>query len=100
MPSRWLYGNPSALILRRRPASEPFSEQPERSNVAPPVPFFGTLKQELVAARIFTSVREAMAEVGAYLHLFHNSTRSHSTLDFHSPMEAENRLLASMSEAA
>lgn len=62
--------------------------------------FFGTLKQELVAGRTFTSVREARAEVGTYLHHFYNATRLHSTLGFHSPVELENQLLASMSEAA
>jgi putative transposase len=62
--------------------------------------FFGTLKQELFADKAFESIGQARSQIGAYIHRFFNQERLHSTLDYRSPVEAENQAMAPVREAA
>ncbi len=53
--------------------------------------FFGTLKTELVFREIFSTRREAIAEVIDYIEMFYNSHRLHSFLGYLHPIEFEKR---------
>jgi putative transposase len=52
--------------------------------------FFATLKNELVHTTTFHTHAQAHQEIGAYIELFYNHTRLHSTLGYITPNEAEN----------
>lgn len=51
--------------------------------------FFGTLKQELVYHRTYTTREEATKEIFEYIEVFYNRQRCHSTLGYMSPMTFE-----------
>jgi putative transposase len=53
--------------------------------------FFATLKKELVHRRSWPTRRELTSEVFEYIEAFYNRTRRHSTLDYLSPTDYENR---------
>lgn len=55
--------------------------------------FFATLKKELVHRRSWPTRRELMSEVFEYIEAFYNRARRHSTLDYLSPLDYENRTL-------
>ena len=55
--------------------------------------FFATLKKELVHRRSWPTRRELSGEVFEYIEAFYNRTRRHSTLDYLSPTDYENRTL-------
>ena len=52
--------------------------------------FFATLKNELVHTTTFHTHTQAHREISAYIELFYNHTRLHSTLGYTTPNEAEN----------
>jgi putative transposase len=51
--------------------------------------FWSTLKWELVFRRHFASRLQAQSEIFDYLEVFHNRQRSHSALNFGSPVDFE-----------
>ena len=51
--------------------------------------FFGTLKQELVRGRVWSSVPAARRDVGDYIHEFYNSRRLHGANGLRSPAAIE-----------
>ncbi len=51
--------------------------------------FFATLKKELIHRRRFKSREEAKLAIINYIETWYNSNRSHSSLDYMSPMEYE-----------
>jgi transposase InsO family protein len=51
--------------------------------------FWSTLKLELVYRRDFVSHRQARSEIFDYIESFYNRQRSHSALDYHSPVDFE-----------
>ena len=53
--------------------------------------FFGTLKRELVYHRQYRTRDEATQDIFAYIEVFYNRLRRHSTLGYHSPAEFEAR---------
>ena len=53
--------------------------------------FFGTLKRELVYHRRYVTREEARQDIFAYIEVFYNRQRRHSTLGYHSPAEFEAR---------
>jgi transposase InsO family protein len=53
--------------------------------------FFGTLKQELVNRRSFSTREEARREVFAYIEVWYNRQRRHSSLGYVSPVEFEEK---------
>ena len=55
--------------------------------------FFATLKKELVHRRSWPTRRELIGEVFEYIEAFYNRVRRHSTLDYLTPLEFENRTL-------
>jgi putative transposase len=55
--------------------------------------FFATLKKELVHRRSWPTRRELTSEVFEYIEAFYNRTRRHSTLEYLSPADYENRTL-------
>ena len=55
--------------------------------------FFATLKKELVHRRSWPTRRELSGEVFEYIEAFYNRTRRHSTLDYLSPADYEDRTL-------
>ena len=59
---------------------------------APAESFFGTLKVELVGDRVFASRAVARTEVFEYIEAFYNRTRSHSSLQYVSPVEFERKI--------
>jgi transposase InsO family protein len=61
---------------------------------APVESFFGTLKQELVNRRRFATRLQARQEVFAYIEVWYNRQRRHSSLGYVSPAEFERRALA------
>lgn len=62
--------------------------------------FFGTLEQELGTNARWSSVAHARTDVGAWIRVFYNDLRLHSTIGFHSPVEFEALHRASITEAA
>ncbi|WP_181043874.1 integrase core domain-containing protein [Actinokineospora auranticolor] len=52
--------------------------------------FFATLKNELVHHTTYHTHTQARHEIAAYIELFYNHTRLHSTLGYITPNEAEN----------
>ncbi len=56
--------------------------------------FFGTLKQELVNRRRFATREVARQEVFAYIEIWYNRQRRHSSIGYVSPAEFERRALA------
>jgi len=55
--------------------------------------FFATLKKELTRRRSWPTRRELQSAVFAYIEGWYNRRRLHSTLDYHSPVDYENRTL-------
>ena len=53
--------------------------------------FFASLKTELVAFERFRSRQEAKDKLFAWIEAFYNRSRRHSTLDYLSPVEYENK---------
>ncbi len=51
--------------------------------------FFGTIKQELIYHRTYTTREEATKEIFEYIEVFYNRQRRHSTLGYMSPMTFE-----------
>jgi transposase InsO family protein len=66
---------------------------------APVESFFGTLKQELVNRCHFATRDVARQEVFAYIELWYNRQRRHSSLGYVSPAEFEHRALQSSASA-
>lgn len=55
--------------------------------------FWGSLKSERTEGRIYVTRDAAKADVVDYIEMFYNSVRSHSTLDYVSPMQFEKQFL-------
>ena len=55
--------------------------------------FFATLKKELTRRRSWPTRRELQSAVFAWIEACYNRRRLHSTLDYHSPVDYENRTL-------
>jgi len=53
--------------------------------------FWSTLKQELIYRRQFASHAEAQLEIFAFIEGFYNQTRLHSSLNYLSPVDFENK---------
>ena len=53
--------------------------------------FFATLKKELIRRRTWPERRELTGEVFDYIETFYNATRRHSTLDYLSPAQFEEK---------
>ncbi len=51
--------------------------------------FWSTLKLELVYRRTFSSRAQAQSEIFDYVETFYNRQRSHSALDYRSPIDFE-----------
>ena len=54
--------------------------------------FFATLKAEGVERHDFQTIEQARASIFAYLAIFYNRQRLHSSLGYHSPMAFEHLL--------
>jgi putative transposase len=66
---------------------------------APVESFFATLKTELIARRRYRSRAEASSDIEAYIELFYNLRRKHSTLGYLSPAAFEVKHHASARKA-
>lgn len=53
--------------------------------------FFGTLKDECVGSTIYSSHDEARLELFTYMEVYYNRVRRHSTLDYVSPLNYEQK---------
>ena len=53
--------------------------------------FFASLKRELTKGERFATRRELEQQLAQYIDVYYNTERMHSTLDYVSPMEYENR---------
>jgi transposase InsO family protein len=56
---------------------------------APMESFFGTLKDELVHQRHYSTREEARQSIADYIELYYNSQRMHSALEYQTPIEWE-----------
>ncbi len=54
--------------------------------------FFHTLKVELMTDRIFRTRKEARLAIFDYIEIFYNRQRKHSTLDYLSPNDFEEKM--------
>lgn len=54
--------------------------------------FFSSLKTERTARKVYRTRDDAKADVFGYIERFYNPKRRHSTLDYLSPMEFENKV--------
>jgi transposase InsO family protein len=59
--------------------------------------FFGTLEQELVQGKVWSSLEAAKKSVSAYIHKFFNATRFHSSNGGRSPVDFEAEFRQSQS---
>ncbi len=66
---------------------------------APVESFFGTLKQELVNRRRFSTREAARNEVFEYIEVWYNRQRRHSSLGYVSPAAFERQALAGATRA-
>jgi putative transposase len=57
--------------------------------------FFSSLKTERVRRRVYATREEAKADVFDYIECFYNPRRRHSTIEYLSPMEFEERATSS-----
>lgn len=62
--------------------------------------FFATLKKELVHRRRFKTREEAKLAIINYIETWYNSRRSHSSLNYMSPMEYERHYSQNQAFAA
>ncbi len=62
--------------------------------------FFATLKKELVYRTVYRNLDAARASISAYINLFYNSRRRHSTIGYLSPAAFERRHHENQPEAA
>jgi putative transposase len=53
--------------------------------------FWGTLKEECVGQSLFRSRKEAKTALFAYIEVFDNRKRRHSSLDYLSPVDFEKQ---------
>ena len=53
--------------------------------------FFATLQLELLDRRTWTTRRDLAQAIFEYLEVFYNQERRHSALNYHAPVEYENR---------
>ncbi len=60
---------------------------------APVESFFSLLKRERVRRRTYTTREEAKADIFDYIERFYNRTRSHTYLDYLSPVQYENQAM-------
>ncbi len=59
--------------------------------------FFNSLKTELIGKHVFTSRDQAQSSLFEYMEVFYNRQRLHSTLDYLTPDEYENKALEASS---
>ncbi|MFO3428893.1 IS3 family transposase, partial [Legionella pneumophila serogroup 10] len=62
--------------------------------------FFSRLKDELVHWRNYQTRREAKQDILDYMTMFYNNQRLHSSLDYLSPNQFENRYWGLMKKVA
>ncbi|HDS3850530.1 TPA: IS3 family transposase, partial [Legionella pneumophila] len=62
--------------------------------------FFSRLKDELVHWRNYQTRREAKQDILDYITMFYNNQRLHSSLDYLSPNQFENRYWGLMKKVA
>lgn len=53
--------------------------------------FWGSLKSERIAGKIYLTREEAKSDIIDYIKMFYNSKRLHSTLGYLTPMQFEQR---------
>ena len=58
---------------------------------SPTESFFATLKKELIRNLIYTTRRLAVNDIFYYIEGYYNTVRLHSTLDYNSPVQFENK---------
>ena len=75
--------------LQRRGIVQSMSGKGDCWDNAPAESFFKTLKNELIARRIYPSRERARAEIFQYIEVFYNRQRRHSGLDYMTPVEFE-----------
>lgn len=56
---------------------------------APAESFFGSLKQEWNGDRYYRTRHDAMCDIREYIVVYYNSVRTHSSLEYMTPMEYE-----------
>jgi len=61
---------------------------------APTESFFATLKKELIRKYIYTTRDEAKMDIFRYIEGYYNNFRLHSFLDYHTPVEFEEKMAA------
>ena len=61
--------------------------------------FFGTLKTELVQSRNFSDQAEAKTVIAEWIEVFYNRQRIHSTIDFLSPVQFEDKYWLSLKQS-
>lgn len=54
--------------------------------------FFATVTKELLRGRVFETRAQASAELFEFIEIWYNRRRRHSTLDYCTPVEYEERL--------
>ncbi|NEZ66676.1 hypothetical protein D0962_28625 [Leptolyngbyaceae cyanobacterium CCMR0082] len=61
--------------------------------------FFGTLKTELVHSQIFSDQAEAKTVIAEWIEVFYNRQRIHSTIDFLSLVQFEDKYWLSLRQS-
>jgi transposase InsO family protein len=79
-------------LLARRGIEPSMSRKGDRWDNAVAESFFSTLKRELVHHERYADHNEARRSLFAYIEVFYNRRRRHSTLGYRSPAEYEARL--------
>ena len=78
-------------LLRTRDTTVSMSRKGNCWDNAVAESFFSALKKELIHHRRFEIRNQAKSEIFDYIEVFYNRQRLHSTLDYHSPVEFEEK---------
>ena len=78
-------------LLRTRDTTVSMSRKGNCWDNAVAESFFSALKKELIHHRRFETRNQAKSEIFDYIEVFYNRQRLHSTLDYHSPVEFEEK---------
>ena len=87
------YASDDYLMALRRSGMEPsMSRKGDCWDNAVAESFFATLKGDLCDRHTYVTLAAAAASIDEYIHVFYNTQRRHSTIDYVSPVEFELKL--------
>lgn len=78
-------------LLREKGFTQSMSRSGDCWDNAPAESFFGTLKTELIADRVYDSRQEAVQAIFEYIEVFYNRQRKHSSIGYMTPAQFDKQ---------